>query len=228
MNDFVQAADFFKTIQPDERVFLLVRHGERNHIMPDDPDFGAHVGLTSRGREQAFNLGKCIPADGGAVFFSSPVGRCMETALNIAKGRVAAGFAGVEPEIQSLQELAEYFVQDFKAYEDTLRAGFYEGICKWLSNELAGSPRQAVEPFCPLARRSEEMRQLMLKLGTARFNIFCSHDAWVVPCLVHFCKQTFSPQCWMNFLTGMAVVQKPSGEERIVAVTGLEDGNLIF
>ena len=87
MNDFIKAADFFASLTPDERVFLLVRHGERNHITPDDPDFGAHVGLTDRGREQAQSLGKCIPAEGDMSFFSSPVGRCVETAEFIGRGR---------------------------------------------------------------------------------------------------------------------------------------------
>ena len=85
--EFVPAAKFFESLATDERVFLLVRHGERRHITPEDPDFGAHVGLTERGREQALSLGKCIPAEGDMSFFSSPVGRCMETALNIGVGR---------------------------------------------------------------------------------------------------------------------------------------------
>ena len=103
---FIQASTFFASLTPDERVFLLVRHGERNHITPDDPDFGAHVGLTDRGREQAQSLGKCIPAEGDICFFSSPVGRCVETAEFIGKGR------GIEnPPIEKLDCLAEYFVQ---------------------------------------------------------------------------------------------------------------------
>ena len=81
--DFTPAVDFFASLASDERVFLLVRHGERRHITPEDPDFGAHVGLTERGREQALSLGKSIPAEGDMSFFSSPVGRCVETALNI-------------------------------------------------------------------------------------------------------------------------------------------------
>ena len=38
---FVSAKDFFASLASDERVFFLVRHGERNHITPNDPDFGA-------------------------------------------------------------------------------------------------------------------------------------------------------------------------------------------
>ena len=224
MSDFIKATDFFASLASDERVFLLVRHGERNHITPNDPDFGAHVGLTERGREQALSLGKCIPAEGDMCFFSSPVGRCMETALNIGVGR------GVEnPQIEKLDCLAEYFVQDYDEYTKVLRAGFYEGICEWLKNEAAGNPRREKEAFAPLAARSEEMLSMMLEKGNARFNIFATHDAWVVPCLTHFCHMRFTPQRWMNYLTGMAVVTDAQKLVfRIVPVTGLETGWLEF
>ena len=225
MSDFIKATDFFASLASDERVFLLVRHGERNHITPNDPDFGAHVGLTERGREQALALGKCIPADGDICFYSSPVGRCMETALNIGLGR------GIQnPLIQKMDCLAEYFVQDYDEYTKVLRAGFYEGICEWLKNEAAGNPRGDKEAFAPLAARSEEMLSMMLEKGDARFNIFATHDAWVVPCLTHFCKMTFTPQRWMNYLTGMAVVMGADAKtpRRIVPMTGLETGWLSF
>ena len=222
--EFVPAAKFFESLASDERVFLLVRHGERNHITPNDPDFGAHVGLTERGREQALSLGKCIPAEGDMSFFSSPVGRCVETALNIGLGR------GIQnPSIQKMDCLAEYFVQDYDKYTKVLRAGFYEGICEWLKNEAEGNPRGDKEAFAPLPARSEEMLSMMLEKGNCRFNIFATHDAWIVPCLTHFCKMTFTPQRWMNYLTGMAVVTDvQKNVKRIEPVTGLDTGWLSF
>ena len=222
--DFTPAVDFFASLASDERVFLLVRHGERNHITPNDPDFGAHVGLTERGREQALSLGKCIPAEGDICFYSSPVGRCVETTEFIGKGR------GVEnPHIEKLDCLAEYFVQDYDEYTKVLRAGFYEGICEWLKNEAEGNPRGDKEAFAPLPARSEEMLSMMLEKGSARFNIFATHDAWIVPCLTHFCKMTFTPQRWMNYLTGMAVVtDAQKNVKRIEPVTGLDTGWLSF
>jgi len=242
--DFVTAKDFFKSLASDERVYLLVRHAERRHITPDDPDFGAHVGLTDKGREQAISLGKCIPPEGDICFYSSPVGRCMETAQFISRGRLmAAGSAQVDVRVEPLDCLAEYFVQNYDAYLKVLRAGFYEGICAWLAQEetrascnsnsvqFAGSePRTGDEPFAPLAKRSEEMLSMMLEKGSCRFNIFATHDAWVVPCLTHFCKMHFSPQLWMNYLTGMAVVTDTDGKtvKRIVPVTALETGWLNF
>ncbi len=71
------------------------------------------------------------------------------------------------------------------------------------------------------------MTQMMLEKGNTRFNIFATHDAWVVPCLTHFCGMKFTPQRWMNFLSGMAVAVSPRGK-RIVPVTALETGWLEF
>ena len=242
--DFVTAKDFFKSLASDERVYLLVRHAERRHITPDDPDFGAHVGLTDKGREQAISLGRCIPPEGDICFYSSPVGRCIETAQCMGKGRLmAAGSVQINVRVEPLDCLGDYFVHNQVEFEKVLRAGFYEGICAWLAQEetrascnsnsvqFAGSePRTGDEPFAPLAKRSEEMLSMMLEKGSCRFNIFATHDAWVVPCLAHFCKMHFSPQLWMNYLTGMAVVTGTDGKtvKRIVPVTALETGWLKF
>ena len=217
-------------VAPDERVYLLVRHGERGHITPNDPDYGAHVGLTERGREQAFSLGQAMSLGeetfADVCFFSSPVGRCVETAECIGKG------CGIKnTEVEKLDSLAEFYVQNYDSYTKVLKAGFYEGICEWLvanSRDASTSVAQDADaPFYPLADRSEEMLSMMLERGNARFNVFVSHDAWVVPCLVHFCGLNFTPKRWMNFLTGMAVAVSPRGR-RIVPVTALETGWLEF
>lgn len=291
-NEYLKASDFFKTVRPDERVYFLVRHGERGHILPDDPDHGAFVGLTERGREQALNLGRAMgsaiakvpelrqgdtlashsepvrfrhseprrgeESSAGSLadtisFFSSPVGRCMETARNIALGihaehalRHSESRRGEEsgnetscchnsgphlqyvPHIEPLQPLAEFFVEHYEAYMETHRTGFYQGICRWLDG-TANSPDYVDPAYFPLAKRSQEMLDLMLEKGKSRINVFCSHDAWIVPCLAHFCGLKFTPQLWMNFLTGVAVVvREGSTVDRIVAVTGVDDGNLVF
>lgn len=235
MIEFVSAADFFKTVGNDERVYFLVRHGERDHIKPNDPDHGAFVGLTDRGREQALKLGKSIAASctsgvsADCMFFSSPVGRCMQTAEYIGLG------LGIDaPDVMPQQPLAEFFVKNYDAYMETHVTGFYQGICRWLDGTAADS--RYVDPaYFPLAARSQEMVQFMLSHGKAPINIFCSHDAWIVPCLNHFCGLRFSPSRWMNFLTGLAVVigkDQGSGDvgavRRFVPVTGLDTGWMLF
>jgi broad specificity phosphatase PhoE len=221
-NDFVQISDFFAQVDWNSRIYLLLRHAERNHITPGDKDFGAHVGLTESGRRQAVTLGRMIPAFGDAVYFSSPVGRCIETAQCIGEGRKLAGFVGgASVNVTPLDVLGDFFVQNRDAYEQTLRAGFYEGICKWLEAGVH-------DAFCPLHERAEQMREMMFAKAKSRFNIFVTHDAWIVPCLSHFCNMKFTPKCWMNFLTGLAFEVPEKGEVKVAPVTGMETGWLHF
>ena len=224
-NDFVQLSNFFAQADWNSRIYLLLRHAERNHITPGDKDFGAHVGLTERGRHQAVLLGKMVPAFGDAVYFSSPVGRCMETAKCIGEGRKLAGYvdqgAASAAKVMPLDALGDFFVRDVPAYEQTLREGFYEGICKWLE---AGYH----DAFFPLHERAEQMREMMFTKGNSRFNIFVTHDAWVVPCLSHFCNMKFTPKCWMNFLTGLAFEVPEKGNVKVSPITAMETGWLLF
>ena len=232
-NDFVQLSDFFAQADWNSKIYLLLRHAERNHITPGDKDFGAHVGLTDCGRRQAVTLGKMIPAIGDAVYFSSPVGRCMETAKCISEGRKLAGFgnfaipgvasgaAADSVNVTPLVELGDFFVRDVPAYEQTLREGFYEGICKWLESGEHGA-------FWPLHERAEQMREMMFEKAQSRFNVFVTHDAWVVPCLSHFCGLKFEPKCWMNFLTGLAFEVPENGNVKVTPITAMETGWLLF
>lgn len=224
MRDFVQASDFFASLKSTERVYLLVRHAERPHITAADADYGAHVGLTDAGRERAVALGKMFPPEGDAVYYSSPVGRCMDTAKCIAEGRALAGYCApgaTLPEITPLAVLGHLYVKDYPSYLDVLNERFYQNICSWIDSDDHPA-------FYPLHERAEEVRKFMLEKGTARFNIFATHDAWVVPTLVHFCKMHFTPQRWMNYLTGIAFVVNSDGFERVVPVTGMETGWLEF
>ena len=235
MRDFVQAKDFFADLKSTERVYLLIRHAERPHITAEDADYGAHVGLTDAGREHAVALGKMFPPEGDAVYYSSPVGRCMDTAKCIAEGRALAGYgAGAsQPASQPATEgapgavvtplaiLGHFYVKDYPTYLDVLNEMFYQNICAWIDSDNHPA-------FYPLHERAEEVRKFMLEKGTARFNIFATHDAWVVPTLVHFCKMQFTPQHWMNYLTGIAFAVNSDGFERVVPLTAMETGWLDF
>ena len=223
MRDFVQAKDFFADLKSTERVYLLIRHAERPHITAEDADYGAHVGLTAAGREHAIALGKMFPPEGDAVYYSSPVGRCMDTAKCIAEGRALAGYVdGASlPEITPLAILGHFYVKDYPTYLDVLNEMFYQNICAWIDSDNHPA-------FYPLHERAEEVRKFMLEKGTARFNIFATHDAWVVPTLVHFCKMQFTPQHWMNYLTGIAFAVNSDGFERVVPLTAMETGWLDF
>ena len=148
MRDFVQASDFFASLKSTERVYLLVRHAERPHITAADADYGAHVGLTDAGRERAVALGKMFPPEGDAVYYSSPVGRCMDTAKCIAEGRALAGCCGESQvagcgesqgtgcaTVTPLAVLGHLYVKDYPSYLDVLNERFYQNICSWIDSD---------------------------------------------------------------------------------------------
>ena len=234
ITDFLPASEFFAQADWNSKIYLLLRHAERNHITPQDKDFGAHVGLTDSGRRQAVALGRIFPAFGDASYFSSPVGRCMETAECIYEGRKLAGYVdndivggssnaavGSTSKVVPLYPLGDFFVRNKDAYEQTLKDGFYEGICKWLDDGEHAA-------FLPLRERAEQMREMMFEKSSSRFNVFVTHDAWVVPCLSHFCGFKFTPKCWMNFLTGLAFEMPEKGDVKITPITAMETGWLLF
>lgn len=233
MLDFVPAADFFASVKETERVYLLLRHSIRRHITEQDSDKGAHVGLTEEGRAKAFAFGKLFPLAGDAVYFSSPVGRCVDTAKCIAAGRASVGgpdarkIGAVEVcEVIPDKLLGDYYVKNYEAYMEALNERFYQNICAWMDSDNHPA-------FFPFHERAEEFHRYMFEKGNAQFNIFVTHDVWVVPTLVHFCGFKFTPSHWMNYLTGIAFVVDEGNScrersERIVPVTGLDNGYLCF
>ncbi|MCF0224031.1 MAG: histidine phosphatase family protein [Fibrobacter sp.] len=220
MNQFESAANLFKIIRANEKLYLLIRHAERYHITKEDADSGAHVGLTDKGKIQAFELGKLFPKGRSVQYFSSPVGRCIETARGIERGRVDVGGLG-QNDVAVLDCLGDFFVKDFNEYQKALDRNFYANICEWVK----GSENPA---FYPLHERSVQMREMLYEKGKADFNVFVSHDAWIVPCLSHFCGHVYTESSWMNFLTGIAFLVDEKGTGRVLPVTGLADGNLLF
>ena len=222
--NFLSTEQIFRLKQPGERVSVLLRHAERRHITPDDADHGSYVPLTDKGREQALAAGKELSVFQGPMFFgSSPVFRCRETAARIAQAMGCLEFS--EPEkVTPLQPLAEFYVNDDAAYMRHLNEGFYPAICKWIADgELSG--------FAPVREGSESLLKFILENSVANFNLFCSHDAWIVPFISHFAGIKFNPDLWLNFLSGMVIFYRPENplkSARFFPVKFIDDGFLAF
>lgn len=221
---FLSAEQVLCCIAPGERVTLLLRHAERRHITAQDADHGAHVPLTEKGGKQAFAAGKELSVLNGPYFFgSSPVFRCRQTAAFIAEACGASEYA-VPEKVAPLQPLAEFYVSDFEEYMRHLREGFYPAICKWVADgRLSG--------FTPVKEGSEALLKFVLEHSTGNFNVFCTHDAWVVPFLSHFTDVSFNPNRWLNFLSGAAILYKPENPletAKILPIKFIRDGYLVF
>lgn len=209
------------------RVAFLLRHAERREILPSDAEYGALVGLTEKGRASAFQMGKIFPKAGDALYYSSPVFRCRDTASSIALARGDLKFSSPE-KIWAEKRLGDFFVKNQAAYERALSEGFYENIAEFIE-------RGSHEAFFPLKEGAFEMLQFISQKSLGRFNFFISHDSWVIPILSHFCQIAFSPSRWLNFLSGIAFVWEARANEKTChrlidcfPVTGLSEGFLRF
>jgi len=217
--DFKTLPEFLKTVPQNAKVTFLIRHAERRHILPEDPDYGAHVPITESGRAAALKAGELFPKTGSATYFSSPVFRCRDTAASIAQGRGDSNYANPDNVIHE-QQLAEFFVKNYPAYTKTLDEGFYEGICEYL--------RSGEHPaYKNLDTGSLEMLELLKKHSTASWNFALTHDAWVVPCLKYFCGIECTPQKWLNFMSGIAFTFD-GDNYKAEPITFMDSGFLFF
>ncbi len=219
---FLAASQILEMQGPEERLSLLIRHGERRHITPEDENYGVKVPLTDRGRLQAFSAGKEFSGfDGTRFFASSPVFRCLETAALFAKGGGFLEFSNSE-KIARFDCLGDFYISGFADYERYLKEGFYPAVCRYLrEGSLPG--------FLPLVEGSEKLLRFLLENSPADLNVFCSHDAWIVPFLSHFTDVRFRPNIWLNFLSGAAVLFSSDRKNvRVFPIAFLGDGWLRF
>lgn len=221
--NFLSANDILKEKKPGERVTFFVRHAERRHITPEDEGYGEKVPLTETGRAQALAAGRELSAFTGTHFFgSSPVFRCRETASLMASGSGVTEFSDAE-KVVPLEPLGDFYVCGFADYERYLKEGFYPAVCRFLrEGSLPG--------FLPLAEGSEKLLEFLLENSSAEVNVFCSHDAWIVPFLSHWTDIRFTPGLWLNFLSGAAILfdKNEKSRAKVLPLKFLGDGFLRF
>jgi hypothetical protein len=167
---------------PRERsVALLLRHSARYPI-PDESD-PYQAQLTSQGVAMAEDLGKWLNQNGYRLdgFFSSPVGRCIDTAHGIARG------AGYAANVRAERVLSFPFMQPTR-----------RNIVNFRSSD-------------PLPDRVVESLRFMVKTkqSTPAIHIYVSHDSYLACILAHIFLEPIEEH-WPDFLEGMALWQEES------------------
>jgi hypothetical protein len=114
------------------RGLVVLRHSVR-HYDADNPINEPFMGLTEEGKHLSYQWGLSLPPGKRLNFFSSFIGRCIETAYLMDKGHVAAG--GVTSNNMIEATLSPFYVRDplrlFEEYisqPDFLTGWFSRGI----------------------------------------------------------------------------------------------------
>lgn len=162
--------DALHILPQDRPVHLLTRHSVRELAKNGFADY--RLPLTPEGIEMAREWGGQLnrPVE---RFYSSPVGRCVDTAKAMAEGAKKAGLLAELPEVQTAMTLVEpgCYVEDLSAVGDTfLKMGAFRFLNTHLQEPFSGmlSPAQGREKLANYLQAREPAR--------GHLNVHVTHD----------------------------------------------------
>jgi hypothetical protein len=177
------------------RSALFVRHSER---------VGAEIateedGLTERGRVMALELGRSLRPFGPIRVFSSPVGRCIDTARLISEGAGDAGEVTVSINLGG----PGVFVIDGAAVMARLNdVGLFPFIRSWFTGEIPLTELMSCETG---SRALMDWATCELSSRPKGLDVHVSHDLDLTPVLVHYLGYDLFEEGLLGFLDGFMV-----------------------
>ncbi len=200
------------------RAILMVRHGERPKMDPDDPSFGDALKLTYEGVRTARLLGERLREfREGAHFYASPLTRTRMTAACIAEGM---GLPAAEVPVDGLLGNESFYYADAAEVLDVFRPNNFFPACfeYFRTGELRG--------FRNLYQATDEMEAWLLAHFTGRLFVVATHDLYVAAFLrARNAVPEFTRENWPRFLDGGVILLRPDGTRRYALVrTGFSSG----
>lgn len=195
---------------------VVVRHAERLEI--GSITNSLEVGLTEKGKEDAFHFGEAIEGSRPTRIFHSPAVRCRETAESIAAGIRSNGH-----EVTLIQEsplLCAPYLKDTCVLRDADRLGhgfmraWFEG--RFDPAHLLPTPEAA----------DMVLSQVIDGLATGpadRLDIHVSHDWELVLLREELLGIRYEDAGWVDYLTGLVITRRGEGY-----VASAPEGEAIF
>ena len=204
-------------IRRGARVALMVRHGERPKMDPDDPTFGDALELTYDGTRTAKKLGALLKEFAGDVqFAASPLTRTRMTAECIAEG-----MGVVKPEIPTDERLGNgsfYYDDPAEVLEVFKPKNFFPACIEYFHTAHQRG-------FRDLYAATDEFEKWIDARWKSRLFVISTHDLYIAAFLYARKVGEFSKENWTRFLDGGAIIDGPDGTRRYALVrTGLSMG----
>jgi len=175
-----------------DKISLLLRHADRDDI--PQGSFGNEILLNEKGKQNAQSFGKKFAERKINKIFTSPIGRCVQTAEFITKGygssieiieTIALGAPGLH--ITDEKAAGEFFMQH----------GFDEMYKRFIQGEII----PGIPNINELNNRiTSYINENTTEKGTT---IFITHDMLIA--FYHFSinKKVYTKDNWINYLTGL-------------------------
>ena len=181
-----------------DHVAVVMRHSARTY-KPGIRDFDNP--LTDQGRELAHAFGKALPKEAHLRAYSSPVGRCVDTAEKIIAGHEQHG--GVAKGRRDIEVLGNVHILDFARFAKVVQEfSLAEVYPKWFAGELAPD---LLLPSHTLAQLIAHvvLEKLDRPLGGPQVDLLVSHDMNLYPMRHHLLDQTIDDCGPVNYLDGL-------------------------
>ncbi|MFH1156554.1 MAG: histidine phosphatase family protein [Pseudomonadota bacterium] len=159
------------------RMCVIMRHSDR-HFHPEAA-MEPFMGLTEAGKDYAMDLGAGLPEAPRPIFFSSPFGRCIETACIMDKGYIRAHgrFNGHNT---LATELSPFYIRDMnQAFVLLSETGSPVFLRRWFNGQIPTSamadPRETADIIAGFMVRQLE------NLSDSQIALCVSHDWNIYP-----------------------------------------------
>ncbi len=155
-----------------ETISVIMRHSDRH--FHEDSTMEPFMGLTEKGKDAAFHLGRSLPLEPVPRIFSSFFGRCIETACLIDKGYIKKHGRFIDHNTLA-GELSPFYIKDIqRAIAMVSEAGTADFLRSWFNNEISDdiimNPEQASDTIATF------MVKHMKELSSKQVCLCVSHD----------------------------------------------------
>ncbi|MCC7222483.1 MAG: histidine phosphatase family protein [Chitinophagales bacterium] len=179
-------------MKTNEKISLLIRHSDRDDI--PQGSFGNEILLNEKGRQNAQSFGENLSGSKINRIFTSPVGRCIQTAEFITKGY---GSSVEIIETTALGAPGLHITDEKIAGDFFLQHGFDEMYKRFIQGEkIPGIPNIGELNH----RITSFIKENSTQNGTT---IFITHDMLIAFFRYSIDKTVYSKDNWINYLTGL-------------------------
>ena len=190
---------------------IILRHAERHHV-PSIAESLA-VGITEKGRKDAFEAGRSIQGAGTIRLFHSPAVRCRETAEAIAEGFLSAG--GMVESTKETWDLCAPYLLDTIILKEADRQG-HAFMRSWFDGKfdpewILPTSESADMVLAPIIAGLQED-------GWAeRMDIHVSHDWEIVLLRDELFGTRYEEEGWIEYLDGIKFLPGGTGFRAMTA-----------
>lgn len=185
-------------------VMVIMRHSAR-HYDHENPINEPFMGLTETGKEISHAWGIGLPSGLTVGFYSSFIGRCIETAYLIDKGYVRQGGDTRHNIIE--KTLSPYYVRDAQGlFKDYIMDADFFG--KWFAGEI---PAAIIDHPETIAADMRDVCVTRLKAGSGTncsLDICVTHDWNLYVLRQHFLGLHYEAHGKVGYLDGVVIFQK--------------------